>query len=75
MYLELLKSFEPLSNETLSNKEDPFVGMNYKLAPALFFQCIVHATDICDKYSMTRKGVELLEAAMKHNNETVKGQR
>ena len=74
-YLELMKSFEQLPEEVRSDKEDPFVSMKYKLAPPLFFQSIMHATDICDKNSMSRKGVEVLETAFKHNNETLPNNR
>lgn len=78
MYLELLRSFEPLPKEVLLDKDNasiPFAAMKYKLSPALFFQCVVHATDICDKNSMNRKGIELIETAFKHNNETMNAQR
>ena len=73
--MELMKLFEPLPEDVISDKEDPFVAMKFKLSPPLFFQCILHATDICDKNSMSRKGVEVVETAFKHNNETVNHQR
>ena len=74
-YLELMRRFEPLSEEVLSNKEDPFMAMKYKLSPALFHQCVIHSSDICDKNNMFRKGIEVLETAFKQNNDTLKNSR
>ena len=74
-YIDLMKTYEQLPEEVLADKNDTFMGMKYKLPPALFSQCIIHGTDICDKVGNTRKGIEVLETAFKYNNHTLANHR
>ena len=71
-YLELMKKYEPLPQEILEDKNDTFRLMKFKIPPSLFQQCIVHATDICDKNAMYREAIEVLENAFKLDNNTLK---
>ena len=70
-----MKTFEPLSTEILEDKNDTFKSMKYKCPPAIFSQCMMHATDLCDKNAMFRKAVEVLETAFKYDNNTLKNHR
>lgn len=75
MYLDLMRTFEQLPEEILSNKNDTFRGMKFKLPPALFQQCVIHATDIADKNNIFRKGIEALETSFKYDNNTLRNHR
>ena len=70
-----MKEYEPLPEEVLANTNDTFRTMKFKVPHSLFQQCIMHATDICDKGGMTRKAIEVLESAMKFDNSSVKNHR
>ena len=74
-YIELMKTFEPLPLEVIEDKNDTFKVMKYKCPPALFSQCLIHATDLCDKNGMFRKAVEVLETAFKYDNNTLANHR
>ena len=74
-YIELIRRYEPLPQEVLENTNDTFRAMKFKIPPPLFQQCIVHATDICDKNAMYREAIEVLETAFKYDNNTVKNHR
>ena len=75
MYLDLMKTFEQLPEEILSNKNDTFRGMKFKLPPSLFQQCVIHATDIADKNNIFRKGIEAIESSFKYDNNTLRNHR
>ena len=67
--------YEPLPQEVLDDKNDTFKVMKFKIPPALFQQCIIHATDIADKNAMYREAIEVLETAFKYDNNTIKNHR
>ena len=71
MYISLMSKFEKLPEEVLKNENDTFRAMKYKINPNIYFQAMQHATDICDKTNMNRRGVEVLEVAFKYNNDTM----
>ena len=74
-YLELIKRYEPLTQEVLEDTNDTFRAMKFKIPPPLFQQCIIHASDIGDKNAMYREAIEVLETAFKYDNNTIKNHR